>query len=187
MKVEKLETIGSWQNVLNSARTTISKDSLNKEPSSEFKKKILLSEHSPIRQLMFRFRITDLPSWVSVHLVRHKFGIEHFVSTQRSDRTGEDRNSARQDAKVTHEMLVNVQGLINISRKRLCSKASKETRETWQALLDTIKEGEPEIYNVCVVECVYRGFCPEFESCGKIKTDKYIMRRVNYQKIEEIK
>ena len=96
--------------------------------------------------------------------------IEHFISTQRVDRTKENRNEKPQNAHVMHEIDANAQSIINISRKRLCYCASPETREAWQTFLNELREYEPELTSVCVKECVYRGFCPEFYSCGY--TDK---------------
>lgn len=173
MKIKFLKTIGNWRNVADAARTTIRKDEGVKEPSSRWKKIILLAEHSPIRKLMFNWKWEDLPSWVSVHFVRHKFGIEHFVSTQRSDRTGVDRNSARQDSPVVHECFANAQSVMFISRRRLCNQASKETREAWKLVVNEIAKTEPEIAECCVPECVYRGFCPEFKSCGFCGSDAW--------------
>jgi hypothetical protein len=40
-------------------------------------------------------------------------------------------------------------------------------------VLDEIKRSEPELFSVCVPDCVYRGFCPEFKCCGYAKTDAY--------------
>lgn len=179
MKILNLERVGSWLSVLNGARTTVNKEEAEKEPSSNWKRRILLSEHSPIRKLLFNWKWTDLPYWVSVHLVRHKFGIEHFVRTQRTDRTGIDRDSLPQGAEVEHEAVANAQALINISRKRLCRKASPETQKAWKMVIETIKETEPELASVCVPECVYRnGLCPEMQSCGFNKSEafKYQMR-----------
>ena len=159
-------TRSTWRDVADAARTTINKEGGSGEPSSGWKKRILLAEHSPIRQLVFRWKWVGLKSWVSVHLVRHKFGIDHFVSTQRSDRTGVDRNAARQDTLVTHECIANAQAIISISRKRLCTQASPETREAWRQLIEAIRVENPELAACCVPECVYRGFCPEFKCCG---------------------
>lgn len=180
LEIEYYGTRSTWRDVADAARTTINKDSGNGEPSSQWKKRILLSEHSPIRQLIFRWKWVGLKSWVSVHLVRHKFGIEHFVSTQRSDRTGVDRDSSRQDTPVTHECIANTQALIFISRKRLCNQASPETREAWKLLLSKIKEDQPEVASCCVPECVYRGFCPEFKCCGYTKTEAFKEARTKY-------
>ena len=63
------------------------------------------SEHSPIRRMKFYWRWCELKSWVSVHMVRHKIGIEHWVSTQRPDRTDtqdKDRDKLPQGALVNH-------------------------------------------------------------------------------------
>lgn len=167
MEAKNIDYINNWKGVLRSARVTINKEDLNKEPSSGWKSRILLSEHSPIRKLTFSFIWTNLLSWVSVHFVRHKFGIEHYVRSQRTDRTGINRNELKQSELIEHEIFINAQAMINISRKRLCKSASKETQEAWKAILETIKEKEPELYLRCVPECIYRnGLCPEINSCG---------------------
>lgn len=87
----------NWQDVKNAAMNTIGRNT-GKYPDSVWKKKILLAEHSPIRLMHFSWRWKDLPYWVSVHIVRHKVGIEHFVSTQRSDRTGISRDDCPRGA-----------------------------------------------------------------------------------------
>ena len=130
-------------------------------------------EHSPIRTQIFLVHMLEIPTAVSVHFVRHKIGIEHFVSTQRTDRTGVDRTDMPQSAPVDHECFANAQAVIFISRKRLCRQASPETTAAWTLVLDEIKRSEPELFSVCVPECVYRGFCPEFKCCGYAKTDAY--------------
>ena len=76
MKVELTNIKGSWKEVLNRARTTVSKRELDKEPSDKFKDNIMRAEHSPIRSLIFCFKITDLKSWVATHFVRHHVGVE---------------------------------------------------------------------------------------------------------------
>ncbi len=166
-------TRSTWRDVADAARTTINKEAGSGEPSSAWKKRILLAEHSPIRQLVFRWKWVGLKSWVSVHLVRHKFGIDHFVSTQRSDRTGNDRNAARQDTPVTHECIANAQAILFISRRRLCRQASPETREAWGQVVEALGKDWPEVAASCVPECVYRGFCPEFKSCGYAQTPAF--------------
>ena len=168
-----MKVIGTWRSVADAARTTIRLDGGEGEPSSRWKKRILLAEHSPLRKLLFNWKWSNLPYWVSVHFVRHKFGIEHFVSTQRSDRTGTDRTGNRQDAPVEHECVANAAEVMFISRRRLCCQASPETRAAWKLVVDEIAKSEPEVAACCVPECVYRGFCPEFKSCGFVDTPKY--------------
>ena len=173
MKVKFMKVQGTWRDVADAARTTIRLEEGTKEPSSKWKKQILLAEHSPIRKLCFNWKWEDLPYWVSVHFVRHKYGIEHYVSTQRTDRTGEDRTQKTQDAPVVHECFANAQAMMFISRRRLCGKASPETRAAWKAVVDEVAKVEPEVAACCVPDCVYRGFCPEFKSCGYCGTAAY--------------
>ncbi len=166
MKLAFLKIKGSWRDVADAARTTVSKEAGDKEPSSIWKKKILLAEHSPIRRLIVKWKWVDLPYWVSTHFVRHKVGIEHWVSTQREDRTGIARDSLKQTDLVWHECEANAQAMINISRKRLCANAAVETRKAWLLVLDNLYKLEPELYSCCVPDCVYRGVCYEMKSCG---------------------
>jgi hypothetical protein len=183
MKIQSFEIKSTWREVANAARTTVNLDKGTKEPSSSWKKKILLSEHSPIRQLIIKWKWVDLKYWVSVHFVRHKIGIEHFVSTQRTDRTGIDREEKKQSSLVSHECIANAQAIINISRKRLCSGASKETRQAWEAVLNELRINDPVLFSVCVPECVYRGFCPEMHSCGYSDTKEYKTKLEEYRNI----
>ena len=67
---------------------------------------------------------------------------------------------------VPMEMEANIQALINISRKRLCTSADPLTRKYWKATLEAIKEYDEDIYWACVPECVRCGGCPEYISCG---------------------
>lgn len=185
MRCVMLGRKGTWQEVINSCNTTIGKDVCGKEPSSEWKKRILLAEHSPIRQLWIKAKWFDLMSWVSVHFVRHWLGIVHWVKSQRPDRLTDvkiDRNKEPQDTLIQHEIDVNAQAMINISRKRLCSMAMPETREAWKAFLEQVKEVEPELYNVCVPDCVYRGYCYEYKTCGFHKTEQFKKMLEQYRK-----
>ncbi|GKX29180.1 hypothetical protein SH1V18_16600 [Vallitalea longa] len=181
MKSKLLRIKGTWRDVADSARTTINKEAGTGEPSSNWKRRMLLSEHSPIRQILINVKWYELKYWVSVHITRHKYGIEHWVRTQRTDRTGLDRNELPQSNYVEHEFLASAQAMINISRKRLCMQASKETREAWENMLETIKENEPELYKVCVPDCIYRGWCYEYKSCGYHKTKEYQRKLKEYR------
>lgn len=162
------ERITPWTLVKETAFTTVGKEPKDSEPTSEWKRKILKCEHSPIRTLMFVLRFRDLPYFVSVHLVRHKIGVEHFVRSQRSDRSidGASRHDLPQDAPVEHTMVLNAAAIIFMSRRRLCGQASKETREAWGAAVQALRDiGEVELADSCVPECVYRGACPEMRPC----------------------
>lgn len=173
MKLKWFKLDDQWDEVKEAARTTIHRDGEGTYPSDSWKKQILLAEHSPIRKIRIGWKWQDLKTWVSVHMVRHKVGIEHWVSTQRTDRTGVDRSTKTQDAPVDHECLCDAQALINISRRRLCHQAAFETHMAWRQVVDAVKEKDPVLASVLVPECIYRGFCPEFHSCGYVNTESY--------------
>ena len=181
MEIENLTVRGTWREVADAARTTVGREQGKGDPSPAWKRRMLLAEHSPIRLLTVRWKWHNLKYWVSVHFVRHKIGIEHFVRTQRTDRTGKDRDQIAQSATVDHECLANAQAIISISRKRLCRQASPETQAAWRALRDALAAQEPELAGVCVPECVYRGFCPEMKCCGYCQTDDYRAAVLRYR------
>ena len=173
-----------WLRVRNNALTTQRKQS-DKVPSPELKKKMIISEHSPIRDLKAVWEWIDLPSWVSVHFVRHHIGIEHYVSSQRNDIQKKfDRRKAPQDSPVNHRCSANFQAILNVSRARLCINASTETRDAWTSFLKELFFHEPELAMLCVKPCIYRnGICPEvFKPCGYNKTDHYKDSQERYNK-----
>lgn len=134
------------------------------------KDKMYAAEHSPIRTQLFWIEMYDIPSFVSTHFVRHKIGVEHFVSTNRDDRGGtgiEDRNTP-----VNHAMLINAQALINMARKRLCYKAHPLTVKVMQEIKRLIYKQDSYLYYYLVPECEYRKGCHEFKTCGYYKRSK---------------
>lgn len=155
-----------WEDVRNVCRLTVNKNDVSTEVSTRFKEEILISEHSPIRMLQFKWRWEGIKSWITVHFARHWLGWEKWISTQRNDRTGIDRNASRQDTLVNMDINANVQSLINVARVRLCNQAHKETRNYMEDLKRTIHKIEPEIAHVLVPNCIYRCGCPEFNDCG---------------------
>lgn len=163
MKTEILKIKGDWQDVVDDCRTTVGKDSLGKEPSKKFKREILISEHSPIRSISIKWKWVNIPSWVATHFSRHKW--ECFIKTQRTDRTGTDRNKLPQDEPVIMSGDANTQHLIDMARKRLCYMASPETRKYMEDLKIAIHDVEPEVADVLVPNCVYRCGCPEPNGC----------------------
>ena len=177
------EYTDEWSKVKRSARTTIGREGEGLYPSDSWKKQILLAEHSPIRKIKFSWKWTNLKSWVSVHFVRHWLGILHWVTTQRVDRTGVDRDNSPQSTLVEHECEANAQALINISRKRLCSQASPETRKAWAEVKFEVEKKDPILSSVMVKECIYRGFCPELYPCGYSDTEAYKKELEEYRKV----
>lgn len=167
MKTEILKIKGDWEEVVNDCRATVGKAELGKEPSKEFKRAILISEHSPIRDILIKWRWVNMPHWVSVHWVRHKW--EKFVQTQRTDRTGINRDKLPQDEPQTFTGEANTQHLIDTMRKRLCYMASPETRHYAEDFKKELRNHQPEIADVLVPNCIYRCGCPEMDGCGFYK------------------
>lgn len=164
MKTKIISIDGTWIQIKNACRTTVNKFHTDNIPTSEFKTKLLISEHSPIRKLKVSWMWEQIKSWVSVHWSRHKW--ECFISTQRTDRTGINRDFEPQGTYVNFEGDANAQHLIDTMRKRLCFQASPETRELAEDLKLTVKKTESELADVLVPNCIYRCGCPEFEQCG---------------------
>lgn len=164
MKTEILKIKGDWKEVVDDCRSTVGKEGLGKEPSTEFKRKILIAEHSPIRDIIIKWKWQGIKMWIAVHWVRHKW--EKFVQTQRTDRTGVERDDLPQSALLNFTGEANVQHLIDTLRKRLCHQASRETREYAEDFKIVLHEVEPEISDVLVPNCVYRCGCPEMNRCG---------------------
>lgn len=188
-KVIRMEKATLWKRALNAARRTIGKKPLDKEPSNSWKAKMLLAEHSPIRLVEYEWTWSDIMQWVSTHLVRHHEGCEKFVHSQRGDRRAileeynvSSRNELPQGATNDMDMTANAQALINISRKRLCNCASKETREAWKQVKEEVRKVDPVMADKMVPECIYRGFCPEFmSSCGYVNTEKFKQELKKYR------
>lgn len=179
-----VETVeGSWKRALNLARRTVGKRPLGKEPSEQWKRKILIQEHSPIRAVEYILHFEQIRQWVTVHLVRHWLGFIPFVHSQRQDRRVLEvpRDELPQGSLNDMDVLINAQSLINVSKKRLCGKASPETRHAWGLVKEKIAKQDPAMADVMVPECIYRGFCPYYEnSCGYVHTPKFQEDREKY-------
>lgn len=168
MKIEilKYPTEKDLQWVKTCTLNTVGKKS-TKAPTEEWIEKLVKAEHSPIRELWFGIKM-EIPYWQSVHYVRHHIGINHYVQTQRTDRTGIDRNELPQGQIVSHIMSVNAQELIFMAHKRLCKQASEETRAVMAMICEKVIEVAPYMKEVLVPLCVYRGgICEEMYSCKK--------------------
>lgn len=165
MKTQILKSDLDWKMVKNVSRNTVNKQHTKNEASSKFKLDILISEHSPIREIKIRWKWENIKSWIATHFARHRY--ECYIGTRRTDRTGVDRDELLQSELVDMDNAANAQNLIDMARKRLCYQASKETREYMESLKFSImKMGEDELFEVLVPNCVYRGGCPEFSNCG---------------------
>lgn len=168
IKILRYPTQEDWLRCKTLALNTVSKIAVN-QPDGKWKYQILKCEHSPIRTLMFTIKM-EIPYYVSVHFVRHKYGVEHYVQSQRNDRQSNyDRNKAPQDSPVTHIMDINAQELIFMAHKRLCMQADVTTRKVMQMIVEKVLETNPEFKPFLVPSCEYYNECREMFPCGKAK------------------
>lgn len=180
----------NWNRIKSACMTTVSKQAGDKEPSREWKRKLLICQHSPIRRGTISWKWDSIPYAISTHFARHHEGCEKFVGTSREDRTGVKREQRSQMDCVPMEMDANIQALINISEKRLCLCADPTTRKYWQAVLDEIKKYDEDIHWACVPQCVRCGGCVEpFANCHYYETvmkgateeeQRDVMKRYDY-------
>ena len=162
-----------WQEVKRRAWLTIGKTPVIADPGDDWKYRILNARHSPIRYLRFSFDLIDIPYFVSVHLCRHVHA-QPYVRSQRNDRQKiYDRNAARQDAPVNMIWDLNAEELMVIANKRLCTQASKETRDIVKMMCDEVVKANPEFKDFLVPACEYNGnVCHEFYSCWRAEKRK---------------
>jgi len=136
------------------------------KPSTINRAKLLMCEHSPARMIEFWIEGLEIPSFVSVHLVRHHQGITGpFVESNRDDRGGAGDTAVNRLTPVNHGAKYNAQALINMSRKRLCYNSHRTTVSVWMKVRKAMKKVCPDTADFMVPECVYRGFCPELKQC----------------------
>lgn len=172
IKLLEYPTFDDWVEVKRRALVTVGKKPIS-APTEEWQRDILEARHSPIRYLRFSFLLENIPSWVSVHLVRH-IHAQPYVKSQRNDRQNEyDRNKAPQDAPVSMIWDMNAEELLTIANKRLCAQAAKETREVVQEMCRLVIECCPEFKPFLIPICEYHGgVCHEMNPCGRCERKK---------------
>jgi len=122
--------------------------------------------HSPARTQWFKIRMKNIPTSVSVHLVRHNIGgTLHYVKTNRPDRGSKSTVSDR-NTPVNHMIWCNAEELINIAHKRLCFKSEGPTIDVMRLIVGEIANVDPDLYPHLVPMCVYLQRCPELRTCG---------------------
>lgn len=163
----KINWLGlDWRRVKNHCRTTDNKDFTDKDATQLFRRKLIISEHTPIRLLEIDWSWPDTPYWVSTEWSRHKF--EKFISTQRDDRLIDDvpRAEKPQGALVKFDGYMNAQNAIDAWRKRMCFMATDDARGLAEDFKVVLRDDSPEIAEALVPNCIYRSGCPEFTTCG---------------------
>lgn len=90
-----------------------------------------------------------------------------------------DRNAATDLA-----FIANAEALINMAHKRMCSKASLETRIIIGQLKNEMQKVDFDLSEHLVPQCIYRGgICPEPKSCGYNTSDRGIEKIKEYKNL----
>lgn len=166
VKVIRRPTEDDWNRCKDLAMRTMGKRWADGEVTERWKHRMLECRHSPIRTLMFTIEM-QIPYYVSVHLARHKIGVEHFVQSQRNDRQSSyDRNMAPQSAMVCHTMDINAESLMVMANRRLCGMADIATRYVMTMVCDAVEKVNPEFVGHLVPQCQRLLHCPEVKPCG---------------------
>lgn len=177
-----INKISDWDEVYDSALFTQKKSPEKQFPSSKWKIKTCYANHSILRDLIFSIKIEDVDSEVIAHLIRHKKNYSQpYVQTLREDLTGIPRESITRLTKNGVKFIMNASCIIDVSRARKCFKSLSKTTDVWNKVLDVLKDMEPELFNVCVSQCVANGFCTEYKTCGFDETKIFGKERAEYK------
>lgn len=155
----------NWLNIKDACMQTISKQAKT-TPPEEWKRKLIISRHSPIRRGVISWKWDNIPFYVMGHFVRHRF-ITPYVSTSRSDRSEiKDRSERKQTDNVSMQVDASIQSLIDMAEKRLCKQSDKVTIEYMEALKDEITKYDETIGWALAPSGIYKCGCPEkFGNC----------------------
>ena len=163
IEVSKLTDLGLLRGMINECDPSVSDSQMTLK--NAYKR-----QHSIIRTQLFYIKMLDIPSFVSVHLVRHgAVGQYHYVSSNRSDWTGSPDTMVTRESPVNHMMILNAQHLIDICKVRLCGAAHVKTRNVVEKIREEVLNVDEDLANMLVPQCYYYGYCPEVNCCGKVK------------------
>ena len=166
--------VDGWERVKQAALFTIGKKAIEgKEITTEWKHNILLSRHSPIRELRITIAFKGIERWIADQLVRHSIGVNNYMKTNRPDRGGIPRDEQLMTMPTDLLQVYNAESFINLMETRLCiGCVSRETRLLLEDVLDEVAKTEPELAHNCVPSCIMRCGCKEagFINCNHYKS-----------------
>ena len=177
-------TVEGWDWVKKATLKTIGKKSIEGKPiSSEWKQNILISRHSPIRELSIRIEFDDIERWIADQIVRHNVGCNNYMKTSRTDRGNLPRSEQTMIMLTDLMQSHNAESFINMMETRLCvGCVSKETRILAESLVKEVSKVEPELALMCVPPCIKSFGCKEvFTKCS------FFENFMNYISLMDIK
>ena len=162
---------------------TIHKKPVSKELSDDTFSRLLMAEHSPIRQFRVWIDLDSLEDRVHTHIVRHRH-TDCYVGSLRED-WAKDLGIDLEDKKDEDGKWVRGMGwamgadqLLHIARQRLCTCAYSSTRVAMNIILEEIRATDPILASYMLRPCVWYGFCPETKKyCGYMGTANYREQR----------
>ena len=124
--------------------------------------------HSPMRAVVYRIRVYDIPYYVAMHYRTHHVGVQFWISSQR---TKGSRGEIPQGSLVDMIFDINANGLIDMAIARMCGKAAEETREVMEAIAREFycseDDYDSEMSSMLSAPCEVYGECFEMEKCSE--------------------
>ena len=78
-------------------------------------------------------------------------------------------------------LYINAQSLIDMAKSRLCTMASKETRDVFDMIHDCIRDVDSDLATMLVPKCVYRGgLCGEGRNCCGLNASSNFNEKYDY-------
>ena len=162
----KVRDVGlNWVEILNISRATQGLAPLE-SVTGRWIERLVKSQHSPLRFRQYYIEF-DCPYWVAMHLRTHWVGVTAMdisatvIVSSRTDITKVARDPERI---VTVFTVMNAQAVLNISKARLCTKASPETVKVWEDILAELYLLDPTVIDHCETSC---SDCTEFKPCER--------------------
>ena len=125
--------------------------------------------HSPMRAVVYRIRVYDIPYYVAMHYRTHHVGVQFWISSQR---TKESRGEIPQGSLVDMIFDINANGLIDMAMARMCGKAADETYAVMVTIRDLFLSSSDDYDRhlgfFLGPPCDIYGECFEMEPCGLI-------------------
>lgn len=185
LKIE-ITRLMEWQRIRDKAAKSQGIEAKSITPA--WFRKALLCRHSMIRFVRLEITLLDIPYWIAAHIRTHEVGFTHdpMIRSQRPDvllPVDYERGAARQDVPVIMTFDINLEALLNMMGKRLCTRAGPEVVEVCQDIVNTIAQvDDPYMFLLawaCRPQCVWAGdVCPEvFGGCGRYPVKKWFPRR----------
>lgn len=142
-----LHSYDGWDKALHAARVTQNPNTewTGEFPSEQWKKRLLYSEHSPLREPRVYLTV-EMYNKSQNHLVRHSTGMMWYISTLRTDLKNSNDVEVHRLTERTAVLSINLAGLLQMARTRLCFKTEEATRKVMKSIVDTVVDADPTLF-----------------------------------------